>query len=335
MPKTLGEMTTEIMTRLGDTVASIWSVEEIQGYVREGYNELALRTHCFWDFDHLEDLPNTANYTCEFEPAYSTILYEQFQHTEDWEETYDDSGLMSGNHTCAFEWDYLTQVYFSGLTQIPDEVYQIERATWDNERLVPSTFKELSADPRFEFTEGEVIAYMMEGDGLRRLRKYRRPLTQSDSYSYTGNWGIIRSVGDLSSDTPTGTYGALRRISGQQTKGTWGLARRVVTSEDTLKIEYYRRGSELVNDTSELELPDVYTKYVRHFATWKSLDREGPGQDLELADHYMQRWLVGIERIRRRKVAINSMRTGRMGGGTTTRTRPPKPRLPWQYGTLR
>ena len=336
MAKTLSEVQSDVMRRLGDTSAQIWSSGEVQSLIREGYNELAIRTKCFWDFRYLDDLPYTANYTGSWEKNYLTVAHNQFSHTDDWESAYDNTGLDPGNHTSAWEWDYITTQYVSALNELPENCYEIERATWDSQRLVAATHHELSADPRYEFTEGRVSAYSHEKDGLRKIRKYRKPSTTTDRYTFTGQWGIARDVSDVDSSTPTGTWGVLRFLSGQAaTGGPWGLVRSItIESSDSMKIEFFRRGDTLTGVSSKLEFPDVYVKYVRHYVMGRALERKGPGQDVDLANHYLLRFESGVERIRKRKSRIASMRTMQLGGAVNIRRRPPRPKLPWAYGRV-
>lgn len=111
---------------------------------------------------------------------------------------------------------------------------------------------------------------------------------------------------------------------------------RVPNQDDAglVSIEYWRRGLFLTGDTNELELPLHYAKYVRHYAMWKALEREGAGQDLKLAEHYQARYAAGVQRMLRRKNAVKSQRVGRMGGPYPAQTRMARPSMPWQYGQV-
>jgi hypothetical protein len=340
MAITLSELRTEVLSRLGDSTRTIWSRAEINSYLEEGYNQLAIDSRPFWDVAFLEDTPYTGNYNGSWEKDYfdsDEVIYSQFNKTGgDWEDDYDDDslGLRPCNHTSAWEWDYITTEFFDPVVTLPTNFYQVERAVWDNKRILPSTAIELESDPNYETTEGDVIAYRMEMDGINKLRKYRRPSSTSDEYAVTGTWGILRDPSDITSDTPTGTWGAVRRITGEYATGTWGLVRRVQKQTDNLKIEYFRRGNTVSDDDDEYEFPDVYVKYVRHYCMWKCYARDGAGQDLELAGHYKQRYDVGVLRIERRKSSIASQVTLKMGGPSPRRHRPPRPRRPWEFGQI-
>lgn len=59
---------------------------------------------------------------------------------------------------------------------LPAELYEVERLSYKGYRIEPiSRTQAMMLDPRFESTTGGVISYMLEGDGLRTLRKIRVP----------------------------------------------------------------------------------------------------------------------------------------------------------------
>lgn len=279
MSKTLAEVRIEIARRLGDSTATVWTAAEIDRYLKEGYNRLAMETLAFWDYAYLPDAAG-------------------------------------------------------GLNDLPGNFYKMDRATWDNQRIEPLTSRELEGDPGYHSTAGPTVAYAMDKDGLMKIRRY--PATAgTGSYEVTGTWGIPRDLGDIDASTPTGTWGTLRNLSGTMPEGdAWGIARDLGAAAGNLKIEYFRRGISLSGDDSAFELPDVYVKYVRHFAMWKTLERDGPGQDTQMAEHYRLRWLAGVNRLLRRKRVILSNRTGRFGGEPLRAAKPPRPQLPWRYGKV-
>jgi hypothetical protein len=340
MSRTLAEVREETLYRLGDEDSKIWTGDEIDAYLKEAYGEMAIRTLCFWDSATLEDVPYTANYNGSWEKSYFSsgqVVHGQFDHTEEWESSYVTSGLEPGNHTSIFEWGYLSKKYISALNDVPVSLYQMERAVWGNIRLEPLTQKELRNDPNYETTTGIPIAYMMQQEGIRKFRKYPRAVDASSQYSYVGTYGILRNPADISSETPTGTFGPLRMITGELVSPSlyaWGLARTVTQSSQTTRIEFFRRGSAVVSDNDAFELPDLYVKYLRHFAMHKAMEREGTGQDTKLSDHYRQRFDVGIARMKRRISSVLAQRVRVIGGSDTRGQRPPKPRLPYQYGTV-
>lgn len=104
-------------------------------------------------------------------------------------------------------------------------------------------------------------------------------------------------------------------------------------SGSNISIEYFRRGTALSADGTTFEIPDRYVKYVRFYALWRAFERDGPGQDLKMAEHYQARYLEGVRRMQKRREAFQSSRTGRMGGEVPRNLgRRDLPTLPWQYG---
>lgn len=64
--QSLGEVRTDVLYRLGDSVSAIWSQAEIESYVRQGYGELVGQTGALWIKDSpagLDDVANQATYT--------------------------------------------------------------------------------------------------------------------------------------------------------------------------------------------------------------------------------------------------------------------------------
>lgn len=67
-------------------------------------------------------------------------------------------------------------VAHQALYNLPTELLQIERVSYQGYRIEPiSRHQAIVLDPRFESTEGQVVAWMTELDGLRKLRKVRIP----------------------------------------------------------------------------------------------------------------------------------------------------------------
>lgn len=104
------------------------------------------------------------------------------------------------------------------------------------------------------------------------------------------------------------------------------------SSTTDLYVEYFRRGAVLSADGTALEIPDRYTDYIVWYAMARALERDGRGQDTELAAHYQGRYLEGLKRIKKRKSQIHSSRIGQMGGMDGTQREPGYPQWPSNYG---
>ena len=114
----------------------------------------------------------------------------------------------------------------------------------------------------------------------------------------------------------------------------WGLPRRPYKDGGNVRVEFYHNPLVLSNNSDTFDIPDRYVKYGYWYALWRMFEKEGDGQDFETAEHYKKRWEMGLARMQRRKEeAEASNRTGILGGNTGFhRSRPPRPRLPWQFG---
>jgi hypothetical protein len=131
------------------------------------------------------------------------------------------------------------------------------------------------------------------------------------------------------------TWGVPRLVPGHHPMGSsqWGAPRRFYADGKNVRVEYWRTGEPLVNDSDVCELPDRYALYLRDYAQARCLARSGPGQDRKLAAHYDQRWARGLARVHRRMTLIDVARVGVLGGNVhEAGLPPPRPRLPWNYG---
>ncbi len=100
-----------------------------------------------------------------------------------------------------------------------------------------------------------------------------------------------------------------------------------------LVVEYTKD----VGDTADSgetysDIPAHYARYLRFFVLFRALERDGEGQDLQLADHYSARYEAGITRISARMAAVRATRRGCIGAIGRRGRKPPRPRLPWNYG---
>jgi len=105
-------------------------------------------------------------------------------------------------------------------------------------------------------------------------------------------------------------------------------------SDNNFKIEYTRKGTAVSADGDSFELPNRYTKYLRHYACYRCLEREGLGQDMGLAEFYRGRYEAGVGRMFRRKQLFNQRRNVVMGGSSERLSRPPLARMPFHYGRV-
>jgi len=130
----------------------------------------------------------------------------------------------------------------------------------------------------------------------------------------------------------TGGYGILRhRTDMFPSGGPWGTPTQVHPDDLNIKVEMNRLGRDLASYPSEL--PSAYDKYVTYWAMSRALRRAGPGQDIELAEHYAQRFEMGVSRLTSKKNKIQPERIGSFGeGGRVEPFGLGMPQAPYPYG---
>jgi hypothetical protein len=342
---TLASVRTELAQRLGDASHVIWPEADLDDYIKEGYNLLVKETGCLWATDVLPDYGTAMTHTgnggweLDYFPA-DFMVGECCQFTSLFERDYLDNAFGPASHTQHWEQngDYVLTDYVSGVVDLPEDVLQIERATWNTKRITPLRSSDVEFDDRrYELNTGIVEGYMQDKDGLGKFRKYRVPSSPYDPYDVDADstTGILITVSDLTSDTPLFEWGDLVQIPNQHAFGDpWGVIVGVYTEPLAVRIEYQRRGAEL-GDDQDFEIPDRYVMYVRHWAQYRCLEREGKGQELELAAHFKSRFEEGVARMLKRKAAMGYQKVQVLGGGGRTIIRKDRrARLPWQYGTV-
>jgi hypothetical protein len=98
------------------------------------------------------------------------------------------------------------------------------------------------------------------------------------------------------------------------------------------RIEYFKRGAALSVDGSGFDIPDRYVKYVKWFAIFRCLERNGSGQDLKMAAHFKARYDAGVMRMLKRRELIRKSQTIRLGGSRRQRQPVELAKPPWNYG---
>ena len=345
---TRAELRTEILQRLGDSDAAIWTAAELNTYIKEGLDRLTLATGLLWDFACFPDYPSAFNYTFDdeldhIESVTSWRITAQAQFTSSFERDYVDNARGPANHN--FRWEYIggyvSTMLGAALVNLPDNLHEIERATWNNLRIDPLRSRDLEGmDSRYELNAGAVEGYVQDKDGLSTLRKWRVPSSAYSGYTYdsdSSEYGLMRQIAAVCSDTPNGRWGDVVSVPGEEvSNGPWGVVRCFYKAAHDVKIEYRKRAEPVDADTKNFdEIPARYVQYVRWFVLGEALGREGDGQELELSVHYRSRFATGISRIIGRRLKVDSQRIRVMGGGARRSSRMPRARLPWPYPAAR
>jgi hypothetical protein len=233
MSETLQSVREDVLYHLGDPNQTLWRNDEIDSYIRQGYESLVWQTLPIWTYDYVNDVAGTAVY------------------------------------------------------DLPADCLKVDRVTWNDARIEQWTATRLRYGNRFYMQQqGRVIMYVLEEDGLGKIRKYLIP--------------------------------AVTPVADQDHYNT--------------RVEYFRRGAQLTLATDEFDIPEWAVKYIRFFAMHQAFERKGKAQDPKMSEHFRQRWVDGVARLRHRKELSFEALVGRFDEEIRKDVKPPRPKMPWPYG---
>jgi hypothetical protein len=181
-----------------------------------------------------------------------------------------------------------------------------------------------STDITWLYNSGAGRVFPYPYDGTFRDSNVRK----AGNYGY----GLARSAdSDFGTWSPVGTWGVLREIPEHFPMGApFGIPRRLYSDTANTRVEYFRLGKDL--DENQVEVPDRFAKYVEYYAQGKALEREGPGQDMKLSQHFMGRFFEGVDRMVKRLSENKRSRVSAIGSPGKGPVRPALARLPYRYG---
>jgi hypothetical protein len=238
-PPTLAVLRAAVARRLGDLEFRIWTADEIDTYLTQGYRELGTTLPLFFDFLYLENLPRGCSYTQPWERAFLPDGFDygcgNYTSADDLRALGDERQRIGPiSHTSPFEVAFLASLpHWPGIpatADVPTRLTRLDRATWDRRVCDVVEARSLSRlDAQYQTQTGEVEAILWELDGVRTARRYRVPARVCDTVTVNGSWGILRTPSDLSADSVTGSWGIPRRIPSHHPLGPFrfGLPRRV------------------------------------------------------------------------------------------------------------
>lgn len=353
--KTLKDTVDRVLKRLEDSKSRVWSRSEIEGYVQSGYDNLVRDARCLWDMTFIaEDVTYCANHVASWEEDYMDaasgfIILGIFNFTGGtgtpnpplWENQYLDNGVGPTNHTNLWEDDYTVNDFFLSTAQLPKLILDVERVTFDNYRIDPQLSRDLGAHYKFyEYIQGPQRGYALDKDGYFTIRKVPVPSGRGDTYTHqqgtsiakTGILGLLREASSSEFETSPdirGTYGILRSFPKHFAIGSYGFPRRLYSDVKNFRVEYFRRGQSLNN--FQFEIPDRYVKYVELYAMSLARERDGVGQNKQIAAHFKERYQQGLTRLKNRAQLVNKERVHKMGGEGMRGSWPTLAKLPYHY----
>jgi hypothetical protein len=224
---------------------------------------------------------------------------------------------------------------FSAALPLPEDVVAVDRATHDLHQLSPEWTKYFEQNDRdYETTQGDPWRFSLDRDGISQMRVVPVGTGNAEQVETSGTWGVIRDAEDtdgFGTWRPLGTWGILREIPEHfPMGGRWGAPRRLYSDDSNTRVEYFRLGVDWTQ--YENDLPSRWVKYVEFYAQAKCLERDGPGQDLALAAHFMERFGEGVRRMVLRLTENRRPVAGKIGGTVRVGVKPALARLPWRYG---
>lgn len=335
------ELVTNILDRLDDPTANNWTREELTSYAGCGYDDLCRDTKCLFDQIVLDSLAPIGNYNSYEEKVlaeaagFSTCG--QFNFTNETERNYAPSSAIGPVHaTAAFERAYFSQLGIPSTNpsdEIPSTVVDVFKVFHDELVLSPEVSAELEQyDRQYEFREGFPRKWVWDKDGLFRFRRVPISSGEASYDDVTGDYGTVRSESSFTG-TISGSWGILREDAETfPAGGPWGIPRRLHPDANNTVLEVARLGRD--GEANDLEVPRNYAKYIEFYVMSRALFREGPGQDVKLAQHFAERFELGKRRMQHRQEQTEPEYVAHMGRRTTNPRRwgLGDPTLPWEYG---
>jgi len=343
----------DILDRLNDLDNDIWSRAEIDLHLKDGYNSYARATRCFFDIVVIENLPVLGNwqtdlerYLAEQEPVGKSLTDQPMGYTGQHEATMTpggpyahtpnkqptpatSNGVISPDSKSYFDAGSTTQNTAALPSPVrggdlPRNLVEILRVAYDNRNLVGTSSQHMrTLDPNYETRSGDPQYYMFDHDGLFFLRVVPAAAGGATYDTVDGQWGTITQTSDSSVSVVTtevngkdnNGWGFLVEMDGYfPSGGPWGTPTRVHPTRKNIKVEITRLGRDL--DHHPMELPFAYQKYPLYWAMSKALERIGPGQDLERAEHYKQRYDMGVKRMMKKVNDLSEEYSGQLGGNS-------------------
>lgn len=317
-----------LQRRLDDEDEEVWTREELGSYLQDGYDRLCRSTECLFDMAMYDTQPLCANHTKEYENEFmDTPVLSRFMVTRESDAEFVEGNPTVANHTRPSDAEYMSPddplapmtPTTRTLFKLPAGVVSVDRVTHDWLRLDPEHDRyHRKTRSSYQTLEGGVFAYQMDQDGWQSIRLVNVPVTVVSTEEVDGIYGGIRRITsyDLEDETVIGTYGGVRAIPRHFSGNQYGGIRRIIPDDDATRVELYRLGKDL--DSHPFEIPDRAVKYVEWWAMHRAYSKPGEGENKKLADHFNQRFVAGVETLKKRVRTIMRERTIAMGSKRET-----------------
>lgn len=352
--KTLEEVTEKTMRRLEDSDAVVWSTAEIEDYLIDGSNQFCRRTRGLFDIHVVENVPQAGNWGLDLERFLAEqtpgmgLTDKRLHFTGERERDLGVEGRVGGSTegptaaTSPSDTSYLNSFEQSvrvDTARLPEITVDVLRVTWDDIELFPEDSADMRRlDTQYERREGgDPRHFTLDKDGLLTIRLVPPARGDATYATVDGSWGTMTFTDDSAVTAHLGGFegfGILREVEGAfPAGGLNGSPTRQHPDDKNTKVEITRLGRPL--RSYGFEIPDSYVKYCMFWAMYRALQREGPGQNLKLSQHYAARFEVGVARAKTRLRKINKEYTVLMGamGAEREAFDLGDPQLPYPYGS--
>jgi hypothetical protein len=345
----LQEVAASVLRRLDDEEAVVWSNDEIELYIKDGYNKFCRETKCLFDIHVIENVPQVGNWSNDLERYLAEqtpgmgLTDAKLHFTEETERDKSLTGQVGGSVTgpvvgtspadgiYAETFNLPTKVRTGDL---PNSTVDVLRVTWDEYELTPEESADMRRlDVQYERREGgDPRHFTLDKDGLFTLRLIPPALADAVYPTIDGSWGTMTQTSDTAISV-VGSYGILREVEGAfPGLGVHGSPTQQHPATKNIAVEIARLGRSL--DTHAFEIPASYIKFVIFWAMHRALKSDGPGQDQKLAKHYADRYQMGVQRMESRLKKTQKEHVLKMGsqGETYIPFDMGEPMLPYPYG---
>lgn len=204
---TWGELRVDTLRHLGDLEQRVWTIDAIDAWLTAGCRELTAMLHVLPDWTYVENLPRGFSYTHAWEADIVPFTMGQANYTAAFEaDLLEGRRVGPANYTSPFEaTDGLlaragADNSVPATATLPARLTEIECVKWDQRTIDALSLSYVEArDTRYQLTEGEVYGYLWQQDGVRTLRKIRKPAAQAATWTVTGSWGLVRDADEVTS----------------------------------------------------------------------------------------------------------------------------------------
>lgn len=338
------------LSKLDDEDAIVWSNAEIILYVKDGYDQFCRRTKCLFDMWVIPNVPQSGNWQTDLERYLAEqksgmgLTDNRMAFTSEFERDLGVGGNVSDTQVEPVMITSPTEgskVIAAGLPtkvstgRIPSTTTEVLRVVWDEKELIAEDSAHMRLlDIQYERRDGgDPQLFTMDKDGPFTIR-FIPPARGDAGYpTVSGSWGTMTFT-DNTAVTVNGSWGIFRDAEGAfPAWGPHGTPTEQHPSDRNIIVELARLGRSL--DRHPFEIPDQYVKFIVFWAMSRALKRSGPGQDLKLSKHYVDRFDMGTIRLQNHLKKIQTERVLQMGsvasqevpfGGLGT------PQLPYPYG---